>query len=101
MHIKKAIIAFSASLALALSVASPAAAASRSGTATCPARVVGGISAYSEQRTPSNYMYLKVGTVVKDGTGHSRLQIDTNYKRAFWYAQSESLRKAAGFCNPR
>lgn len=101
MYIRKTLIALSTSLALALSIAAPATAASRSGTATCPAGVAGGISAYSERRFPINYMYVKVGTSVKDRTGHDRLQIDTNLKTAFWYAQSPSLRKAAGYCNPR
>lgn len=101
MQFKKPLAALAASCVLTISLATPAAAASRSGTAQCPALVVGAISAYSEQRVPTNFMYLKVGSTVKSGTGHPRFDIDTSLSRAFWYAESASLRTAAGFCNPR
>lgn len=72
-----------------------------SGAAQYPALVVGGISAYSEQRVPTNFMYMKVGSTIKSGTGRSRFDINTNLSRAFWYAESPSLRTADGFCDPR
>lgn len=90
-----------ASIALAFSTSVPASAASLSGTASCPPRMVAGISGYSEQRNANDRMILRVGGTQKISKGIWRLEIDTNHRKTTWYASSPSLRKANGYCSPR
>lgn len=98
---KKNVVSVSALAAsFLLAVAPQAVAAEKYGTATCPPQVVGGVSAYSEQSVPSHFMYLSVGATEKSATGEWRLEIATKSRSAFWYASSDSLRTAKGYCKP-
>ena len=97
---KRLIPIATATAALCLALTPPALAAQKSGTATCPALVVGGISAYSIQGVRTQFMYLSVGTQEVAGFGQTRFDLDTNLKTAFWYASSNSLQSAKGYCMP-
>lgn len=98
---KKEVLSVSAFVATMMLVVAPyAVAAEKYGTATCPAMVVGGVSAYSEQSVSNNFMYLTVGNTTKSGTGHWRMEVNTKNRSAFWYASSDSLRVAKGYCKP-
>lgn len=97
---KKVISASALAASLFLAVTPQAVAAAQHGNASCPSAVVGGVSAYSEQSVHNDFMYLSVGTSVKSGTGHWRMEVNTTNRSAFWYASSDSLRVAKGFCKP-